>query len=268
MRRSLHVPLVGVVLATFWGYCTVACFLLVPGEFAGKFGLWVGVFLLGAVVLTLFLLYPKSMGHVAHDAVAVLRCIRWRMGTSSCAILALLTCFLWARSFWWIDGLDIPIHGTRYVAILSRVGVLTLGWQIDTQRTGQESTRWDASEVEPYLQQTRMMQELFADANRNTGRKNVFNPDRAFELETRSVSYQGRTLGGVSVSFPHWLLLIAFGIIPAASLATAYRRYRRGARHQCPECEYDLTGNISGVCPECGTAIRTTPADSGSETST
>lgn len=25
---------------------------------------------------------------------------------------------------------------------------------------------------------------------------------------------------------------------------------------RCPKCEYDLTGNVSGVCPECGTVVR------------
>ena len=25
--------------------------------------------------------------------------------------------------------------------------------------------------------------------------------------------------------------------------------------NQCAKCEYDLTGNVSGVCPECGTPI-------------
>jgi hypothetical protein len=29
-------------------------------------------------------------------------------------------------------------------------------------------------------------------------------------------------------------------------------RVLRGAGH-CPRCNYDLTGNVSGVCPECGT---------------
>ena len=24
---------------------------------------------------------------------------------------------------------------------------------------------------------------------------------------------------------------------------------------ECPRCGYDLTGNISGICPECGTPI-------------
>lgn len=31
---------------------------------------------------------------------------------------------------------------------------------------------------------------------------------------------------------------------------------RRRLRGLCTQCEYDLTGNVSGVCPECGTPIR------------
>jgi len=27
-------------------------------------------------------------------------------------------------------------------------------------------------------------------------------------------------------------------------------------RALCPKCQYDLTGNESGVCPECGTEVK------------
>lgn len=33
------------------------------------------------------------------------------------------------------------------------------------------------------------------------------------------------------------------------------RAERAAARGRCLACSYDLTGNVSGVCPECGTAI-------------
>jgi hypothetical protein len=35
------------------------------------------------------------------------------------------------------------------------------------------------------------------------------------------------------------------------------RRWRRPRSHspQCDKCGYNLTGNVSGVCPECGTAV-------------
>jgi hypothetical protein len=47
-------------------------------------------------------------------------------------------------------------------------------------------------------------------------------------------------------------------VTPAAAAWALYRCVRarsdgRGA-HRCPRCGYDLTGNVSGVCPECGTA--------------
>ena len=54
---------------------------------------------------------------------------------------------------------------------------------------------------------------------------------------------------------PYWLLGAVTG--PAA-FALAVRQARRSRRRlraahgQCPACGYDLTGNVSGVCPECG----------------
>lgn len=49
----------------------------------------------------------------------------------------------------------------------------------------------------------------------------------------------------------HGLLLCT--IVPAWMLA-ALRRTRPPRGH-CPECGYDLRGNVSGRCPECGTPV-------------
>jgi hypothetical protein len=45
-----------------------------------------------------------------------------------------------------------------------------------------------------------------------------------------------------------WLLLAA------RFMGSAIRRIRRRPRGQCPSCGYNLFGNLSGVCPECGEA--------------
>ena len=37
--------------------------------------------------------------------------------------------------------------------------------------------------------------------------------------------------------------------------ADVYREVRRRLPNACPACGYDLTGNRSGVCPECGRAV-------------
>lgn len=39
------------------------------------------------------------------------------------------------------------------------------------------------------------------------------------------------------------------------------------SRCHCEACWYDLTGNISGVCPECGTSVRSEDEESGGEVS-
>ena len=40
--------------------------------------------------------------------------------------------------------------------------------------------------------------------------------------------------------------------IPSALL---WRRHRLALPGHCCRCSYDLTGNVSGVCPECGTEV-------------
>jgi len=53
---------------------------------------------------------------------------------------------------------------------------------------------------------------------------------------------------GGSLVIPCWLML------PFIALPTAFLWYRdrRQPRGHCQTCGYDLTGNVSGVCPECG----------------
>ena len=50
---------------------------------------------------------------------------------------------------------------------------------------------------------------------------------------------------------PVWLLVVAAGF-PTAILWWPDRRPEVGF---CEVCKYDLTGNVSGRCPECGTSL-------------
>lgn len=56
---------------------------------------------------------------------------------------------------------------------------------------------------------------------------------------------------------PFWLLLIVLAAGPATSvyLLERLKVRRRRKRGLCVKCCYNLTGNISGVCPECGTEV-------------
>ena len=53
--------------------------------------------------------------------------------------------------------------------------------------------------------------------------------------------------------------LIVFSVYPTiAFIRGPLRRYRRRKRGWCIHCGYDLRGNVTGVCSECGKPSRTT----------
>lgn len=54
------------------------------------------------------------------------------------------------------------------------------------------------------------------------------------------------------ILIPLWIPLL-LGLIPSF---VAWRSSRRTPPHCCQQCGYNLTGNESGVCPECGTEIK------------
>lgn len=57
-------------------------------------------------------------------------------------------------------------------------------------------------------------------------------------------------LSRVDCHIPFSFLLL----VTAIPTAILYRRDRRHPPGHCQTCGYDLTGNESGICPECGTA--------------
>jgi hypothetical protein len=62
--------------------------------------------------------------------------------------------------------------------------------------------------------------------------------------------------------------IVPFGLawFPARLVFDRLRKREIGDRH-CRKCDYNLTGNVSGVCPECGEKITATTvaSDRGQE---
>ena len=80
---------------------------------------------------------------------------------------------------------------------------------------------------------------------------------RAGGFEYYSAEYagaDGSRSGQRRVVVPFWALVLLAAPLPAVRL---WRRLRRGrfAPGHCRACGYDLRGNESGVCPECGRAV-------------
>lgn len=61
----------------------------------------------------------------------------------------------------------------------------------------------------------------------------------------------GLPIGIVETSFIVSLVVFAVGLGLQAAYQVARRRGRRKGR-PCVHCGYDLRGNTSGICPECG----------------
>jgi len=55
------------------------------------------------------------------------------------------------------------------------------------------------------------------------------------------------------VPLPATAVLLA--LMPTLTVVHWRRRRKRVKRGLCPHCGYNLTGNASGVCPECGSAV-------------
>ena len=54
---------------------------------------------------------------------------------------------------------------------------------------------------------------------------------------------------------PCWCVATLFAVPPAWWVVRRVRSRRLIRSGRCPACFYDLTGNVSGVCPECGARL-------------
>lgn len=134
-------------------------------------------------------------------------------------------CFMKAISFWELpEEFSLPIWCSG--------GIGWLGLQFSHMETA------DASLVGEQSRSFFAQSEVWADFS-------VY--DRSGHLhKLKNVRY-------TVVGIPLPLLVLAFGIYPFfAFLRGPYRRHRRRRKGLCPKCGYNLSGNVSGVCPECG----------------
>jgi hypothetical protein len=66
---------------------------------------------------------------------------------------------------------------------------------------------------------------------------------------------------GVEWTTPYWFVLLVC-TLPAGAriLSLLHARRKHRGKGLCRSCGYDLTGNVSGTCPECGSPAGTTTA--------
>lgn len=75
----------------------------------------------------------------------------------------------------------------------------------------------------------------------------------SFAFRYKSFSNGLRRLFVLFLSCPIWVIAATFVAYPAAVLVCfQLRRWSRRRGGKCLKCAYDLRGNVSGRCPECG----------------
>lgn len=60
----------------------------------------------------------------------------------------------------------------------------------------------------------------------------------------------------ICIQFPIYIPVLAFVAVALLPVVLKTRVKMRRSRGLCIHCAYDLHGNVSGICPECGTRIR------------
>lgn len=74
-------------------------------------------------------------------------------------------------------------------------------------------------------------------------------------VSLRCISIRGQ-LRLAFITFPLWVPTTVFvSCLAIAVIPEPLKRWRRRKRNCCVQCGYNLTGNVSGICPECGRPI-------------
>ena len=172
---------------------------------------------------------------------------RWAFnGLCLLSLLACLgACVLWVESYgWWLAWTHGgPAHGGAVVFVDSGA-VYAGGYPRPTGTRHTGAARGGSGRYDPTGGRA-------ADSIESTAglTANRVIPVRVF---TPGPSFHGLRL----IVVPVWAFALIAALPPAAWLRGRIRRHRRRRRGLCPRCGYDLTGNTSGRCSECGEVVR------------
>ena len=152
-------------------------------------------------------------------------------------LLAMTTVAVWGTSYWKSLTVERSLTSELLVGVHADAGQVG-GWLLDSESDSR--SRFFRQGCINVLQ-----------SQMNAGAAKVFEKGLL-----RENSFRRTLLTGVRVSTlacPLWMPAVAFTVYPTIALIRGpVRRSRRRRKGLCPDCAYDLTGNESGVCPECG----------------
>jgi len=146
---------------------------------------------------------------------------------------------VWVRSYSLMDGVySIANSGERHWSVQSAHGILEL--VIATSTSGTQASSGSTWAYQSWPHGRLMFQSMQTTTATRLG----------FRFERLGL------LGGASpghvVNLPHWFPLVLFSAYPVWAISRWFLRRKKIRAGRCVGCAYNLKGNVSGICPECG----------------
>jgi hypothetical protein len=166
------------------------------------------------------------------------------------SLLLIFTSALWIHSYWFPFALRYHRPRSVFISITDLRGSLELSFCDPTiifkgvRRSISNRSGWAESR---YI--TPRQLELTERATTAAQRKTI---ERTWALQGKP---EPTMKWGASVRIPIWFLWLISAAIFMIALVRLIKPRRLDGPQVCGRCSYSLTGNTSGVCPECGTAV-------------
>lgn len=164
-------------------------------------------------------------------------------------VICIASIVIWIRSYFDSDALYVTYHSRPYVRhIHRRYRVVTLyGFVTLHIKTGRGFIR-----IETYDNGASETPIPLATIERG-----LSVPADLFSVGHRVTSWLGFGYSNIDSAyiFPMWIVTVVFAALPVLREGRVVVRRLRHSTNRCPKCSYDLTGNESGVCPECGSPV-------------
>ena len=158
-----------------------------------------------------------------------------------CCMGCVASAGLWIRSYRYADGIHAVWTNGNQLGLSSMFGAFGFRFfrlQEGFSFSGIEITKWGSRSI---VGARPMRGDRYASFS--------------WGRTTPSPLPQGRYTQITHLSVPYWGVFTLFFIGFLVTFVRAYRRLRQLGLNICRYCGYNLTGNVSGVCPECGNKI-------------
>jgi hypothetical protein len=175
--------------------------------------------------------------------------------TALSLLLCVAVCVLWVRSYRVVDELTYTSDRSRTIVTTAEGGFDLVVQNDDLFRQTRQGWNWRHSSDRgigrlPWRQSVSSSQNPFAQPPRREPLLGLW-----WGTLNTAAPYRAAPVSSFIAMGPVWPFALPWAILPAlwtVRRIRCARRNRRHARGLCRSCGYDLAGNVSGVCPECG----------------